>query len=193
MANDGSLNFDTTVDSGGFQEGVGKLAQIAQTGLGVLTGNLMTQVVNKLGEIGAAAIAAGGDLEQSIGGIETLFGAGGAKSVEEYAEKVGKSVADVKDEYNSLMEAQQTALANADMAYQTAGLSANDYMQTVTGFAAALKQSTETELEAAEAANQAVIDMADNANKMGTDMGSIQQAYQGFAKQNYTINLMSAA
>ena len=91
------------------------------------------------------------------------------------------------------MEAQQTALANADKAYQTAGLSANDYMQTVTGFAAALKQSTETELEAAKAADQAVIDMADNANKMGTDMGSIQQAYQGFAKQNYTINLMSAA
>ena len=66
-------------------------------------------------------------------------------------------------------------------------------MQTVTGFAAALKQSTETELEAAKAADQAVIDMADNANKMGTDMGSIQQAYQGFAKQNYTINLMSVA
>lgn len=192
MANDGSLNFDTTVDSGGFQEGVGKLAQIAQTGLGVLTGNLMTQVVNKLGEIGAAAIAAGGDLEQSIGGIETLFGAGG-QSIDEYASKVGKSVEECKDEYNSLMEAQQTALANADKAYQTAGLSANDYMQTVTGFAAALKQSTETELEAAKAADQAVIDMADNANKMGTDMGSIQQAYQGFAKQNYTINLMSVA
>lgn len=192
MANDGSLNFDTTVDSGGFQEGVGKLGQIVQTGLGVLTGNLMTQVVNKLGEIGAAAIAAGGDLEQSIGGIETLFGAGG-QSIDEYAAKLGKSVEECKDEYNSLMEAQQTALANADKAYQTAGLSANDYMQTVTGFAAALKQSTETELEAAKAADQAVIDMADNANKMGTDMGSIQQAYQGFAKQNYTINLMSAA
>ena len=192
MANDGSLNFDTTVDSGGFQEGVGKLAQIVQTGLGVLTGNLMTQVVNKLGEIGAAAIAAGGDLEQSIGGIETLFGAGG-QSIDEYAAKLGKSVEECKDEYNSLMEAQQTALANADKAYQTAGLSANDYMQTVTGFAAALKQSTETELEAAKAADQAVIDMADNANKMGTDMGSIQQAYQGFAKQNYTINLRSAA
>ena len=187
MANDGSLQFDTNIDSNGFQKGVNKLGNIVETGLGVLTGNLLTSLVDSIKKIGEAAISAGGELQQSIGGIETLFGAGGAKSVEEYAEKVGKSVADVKDEYNSLMEAQQTALANADMAYQTAGLSANDYMQTVTGFAAALKQSTETELEAAEAANQAVIDMADNANKMGTDMGSIQQAYQGFAKQNYTM------
>ena len=86
-----------------------------------------------------------------------------------------------------LMAAQTLALNNAQVAYQTAGLSANAYMETVTSFAASLKQSTENQLKAAEAANQAVIDMSDNANKMGTSMELIQNAYQGFAKQNYTM------
>lgn len=86
-----------------------------------------------------------------------------------------------------LMEAQTQAMKNADRAYATAGLSANEYMETVTGLAAALKQSTESELEAAEAADQAIIDMSDNANKMGTSMETIQNSYQGFAKQNYTM------
>lgn len=133
-----------------------------------------------------SAVKSYAEYEQLVGGIETLFGAGG-DSVEEYAEKVGKSVSEVQDEYDLLMEAQEAALDNANKAYKTAGLSANDYMETVTSFAAALKQSTENELEAAEAADQAVIDMADNANKMGTSMESIQNAYQGFAKQNYTM------
>ncbi len=86
-----------------------------------------------------------------------------------------------------LMEAQTLAMDNASRAYETAGLSANEYMETVTSFAASLKSSTENEVEAAKAANQAVIDMADNANKMGTNMESIQNAYQGFSKQNYTM------
>lgn len=86
-----------------------------------------------------------------------------------------------------LMQAQNDALQNASEAYKTAGLSQNEYMETVTSFAASLKQSTENEVEAAKAANQAVIDMSDNANKMGTSMESIQNAYQGFAKQNYTM------
>lgn len=140
--------------------------------------------------IGAAlkqALSLGADLQQSIGGIETLFGTGGA-SIEEYAAQVGKSVDEIKDEYESLKTSEETMLAYADQAYKTAGLSANDYMQTVTGFAASLKQSTGDNMEAlTSAANQAVIDMADNANKMGTSMESIQNAYQGFAKQNYTM------
>lgn len=105
------------------------------------------------------------EYEQLVGGVETLFKDSAGK-VQEYA----------------------------DMAYKTAGLSANDYMATVTGFAASLMQSLGGDTDrAADLANQAVIDMADNANKMGTDMGSIMYAYQGFAKQNYTINPMSAA
>lgn len=107
--------------------------------------------------------------------------------MEEYAANVGKSVAEVQDEFHMLMEAQTLAMDNANNAYKTAGLSANEYMETVTSFAASLKSSTENEVEAAKAADQAVIDMSDNANKMGTSMESIQNAYQGFSKQNYTM------
>lgn len=107
--------------------------------------------------------------------------------MEEYAANVGKSVAEVQDEFHMLMEAQTLAMDNANNAYKTAGLSANEYMETVTSFAASLKSSTENEVEVAKAADQAVIDMADNANKMGTSMESIQNAYQGFSKQNYTM------
>lgn len=174
-----------TKELGGEAESAGKSAggSIASGLIGAIKGALAAA------GIGAAlkkTLEEGADLEQSIGGIETLFGAGG-KSAEEYAASVGKSLSDVKDEYTQLMDAQNIALDNAANAYKTAGLSANDYMQTVTGFAAALKQSVANETEAAKLADQAVIDMADNANKMGTDMQSIQTAYQGFAKQNYTM------
>lgn len=137
--------------------------------------------------LGTTAIKSYADYEQLVGGIETLFGAGGAASVQEYAKNVGKSVDEVRDEFDTLMEAQTLAMDNANNAYASAGLSANEYMETVTSFAASLKASTANEVEAADAANQAVIDMADNANKMGTSMESIQNAYQGFAKQNYTM------
>ena len=141
-----------------------------------------------IGETLKKTIEEGAHLEQSIGGIETLFGAGGAKSVEEYASSVGKSVDEITDKYSVLKEAQDTMLKNASVAYKTAGLSASDYMDTVTGFAASLKQSTGDDMEQlTTVANQAVIDMADNANKMGTNMQDIQNAYQGFAKQNYTM------
>lgn len=127
------------------------------------------------------------DYEQLVGGVETLFGAGGA-SVEEYAKSVGKTVDSVKGDYDKLMEAQGIVMKNANDAYKTAGLSANDYMETVTGFAAALKQSLGGDtVKAAKKADVALTDMADNSNKMGTDMESIQYAYQGFAKQNYTM------
>lgn len=157
-----------------------------------------------IGGIGASAAAIGGlvaksvtayaDYEQLIGGVETLLGAKGAKSVQEYAKLTGKSVGKVKDEYKTLTESQKTVVKNANNAFKTAGLSANDYMETVTGFAASLLQSTGNDTKkAAKLADTAVSDMADNANKMGTDMSSIQWAYQGFAKQNYTIKSNSRA
>lgn len=137
--------------------------------------------------IGTAAIQSYADFEQLKGGIETLFGTGGAKDIQEYAQNVGKSVDEICDEYEMLTKAQELALDNASKAYKNAGLSQNEYMETVTSFAASLKQSVANEVEAAEAADQAIIDMSDNANKMGTSMESIQNAYQGFAKQNYTM------
>lgn len=100
-----------------------------------------------------------GEYEQLVGGVETLF-KDSAGTVEEYAKN----------------------------AYQTAGLSANEYMETVTSFSASLLQSMGNDTAAAaKKADQAITDMSDNANKMGTDMQSIQNAYQGFAKQNYTM------
>lgn len=99
------------------------------------------------------------DYEQLVGGVETLF----------------KTSADVVKGY-------------ADEAYKTAGMSANEYMETVTSFSASLLQGLGGDTAAAaEVANQAIVDMSDNANKMGTDMSMIQNAYQGFAKQNYTM------
>ena len=107
----------------------------------------------------SAAIEGYGEYEQLVGGVETLFG----------------SSAD-------------TVIKNAENAYKTAGLSANAYMETVTSFSASLLQSMGNDTEAAaKKADLALTDMSDNANKMGTDMQSIQNAYQGFAKQNYTM------
>lgn len=141
-----------------------------------------------IGKIIKDSIAQGGELEQSIGGIETLFGAKGAQSVNEYAQIVGKTVGEVKGEYYDLMRGQKIALNNASDAWKTTGLSANEYMQNISGFAAALNSSLGGDTVAsAKAANMAMIDMADNSNKMGTSMEAIQNAYQGFAKQNYTM------
>ena len=119
--------------------------------------------------IGAASTAVGAlasmsvkgysDYEQLAGGVETLF-----------------------------KKSSQSVISNASKAYQTAGMSANEYMETVTGFSASLLQSLGGDTQkAAEKADTAIRDMSDNANKMGTDIGSIQNAYQGFAKQNYTM------
>ena len=111
------------------------------------------------GAVLGGALNEGAKLQQSTGGVETLF-KGDADKVKEYA----------------------------NQAYQTVGISANDYMEQVTSFSASLLSSLGGDTaKSAEIANKAMIDMADNANKMGTDMGSIQNAYQGFAKQNYTM------
>ena len=126
----------------------------------------LKSVVGAVKQVGSALLSVGKDVldsyanyEQLVGGVETLF----------------KDNAGVVEEY-------------ASNAYKTAGLSANDYMETVTSFSASLLQSLNGDTKkAAEVSNRAVVDMADNANKMGTDMTSIQNAYQGFAKQNYTM------
>lgn len=121
--------------------------------------NLGKQAVQGFAEMSKAAMESTAALEQNMGGVETLF----------------KDSAD-------------TVIANAKKAYQTAGMSANQYMETVTSFSASLLQSLGGDTEkAAAAADQAIIDMSDNANKMGTSIESIQAAYQGFAKQNYTM------
>lgn len=127
-------------------------SQLVRTALGVIS-------VAAIGKALGATITEGAALEQSIGGIETLF----------------KDSAD-------------TVKAYADEAYRTAGMSANQYMEQTTSFAASLLQSLGGDTAAAaEVANMAMVDMSDNANKMGTDMERITDAYQGFAKQTYTM------
>ena len=124
--------------------------------MGALSGVIAAAGIGKA--IGAS-ITEGAALQQSIGGVETLFKTSAGK-VRAYAEE----------------------------AYRTTGLSANKYMENVTGFSASLLQSLGGDVSlAADVANRAMVDMSDNANKMGTSMDSIQMAYQGFAKQNYTM------
>ena len=160
--------------------------------------NLGTQAINSalngLKNLGSAFVNVGkqalesyGEYEQLVGGVETLFGTGGL-NVEEYAKKMGKSVAEVQEAWTNLDTAQSDVLYNAQNAYMTAGMSANQYMETVTSFSASLIQSLGGDtLKATSYADRAITDMSDNANKMGTSIDMIQNAYQGFAKQNYTM------
>lgn len=118
-----------------------------------------TLAVIGIGSMITSAITEGANLEQSLGGIETLF-----------------------------QESSDEIVAYANDAWKTAGMSANDYMETATSFAASLLQGVAGDTEqAAKITDMAITDMSDNANKMGTDMEAIQNAYQGFAKQNYTM------
>ncbi len=127
--------------------------------IGKIAGALTTAAVTGVGALAKNATECYAEYEQLVGGVETLFG-DSAGTVKQYA----------------------------DNAFKTAQISANNYMDTVTSFSASLLQGLDGDTaKAAEVANTAIIDMADNANKMGTDMASIQNAYQGFAKQNYTM------
>lgn len=154
---------------------------------GKVAGAGLAAATTAIAALGKASIEGYSEYEQLVGGVETLFGSGG-KSLEEYAASVGKSVEEVRKEYNNLMTAQNGVMEDAANAYKTAGMSANEYMETVTSFSAALIQSLGGDtMDAAAYANRAITDMADNANKMGSSMESIQNAYQGFAKQNYTM------
>ena len=155
---DGSIILTTKIDEAGLKRGFASMR------------NFVGKVGKSFAVIGAAAatatvaitkmaVSAYADYEQLVGGVETLF-KGSSQKLIEYA----------------------------NQAYKTAGLSANQYMATVTSFSASLISSLGGDTEkAADYANRAIIDMSDNANKMGTSMEAIQNAYQGFAKQNYTM------
>lgn len=170
-------------DTGGKLEKLGSIAKAA----GAVIASAFAAAGAAVVSLAKNAIQSYAEYEQLVGGVETLFGTGG-KTIEEYAKSVGKTVDEVKTEYENLMSAQTTVLQNADNAYKTAGMSANEYMETVTSFSASLISSLGNDtVKAAEYADRAITDMSDNANKMGTDIGSIQYAYQGFAKQNYTM------
>lgn len=158
MGYDGSLKFDTEISEKGFNKGIKNLGNIAKGGLKVLAGSV-AGIAAGFGVMTKSALDSFASLEQNIGGVETLF-----------------------------KDSAQKVIDSAENAYKTAGLSANAYMETVTSFSASLLQSLGNDTEkAADYADRAIIDMSDNANKMGTSMEMIQNAYQGFAKQNYTM------
>ena len=144
---------------------MGGEASSAGESAGALLGTKLVGTLKKviaaagIGKMISDSLNLGGALQQSIGGVKTLF-----------------------------KESADTVKAYAAQAYRTVGLSANEYMEQTTSFAASLLSSVSKDTNAAaQLANMAMVDMADNANKMGTDMASIQNAYQGFAKQNYTM------
>lgn len=157
------------LDSSEYEQGLGK----AKGTMSTLASGLKTGLAT-VAKVGAAAVTAGvagvaaltkmgvegyAQYEQLVGGVETLF-----------------------------KESQGTVMKYAENAYKTAGMSANQYMETVTSFSASLIQSLDGDTaKAAEVGNMAITDMSDNANKMGTSIEMIQNAYNGFAKQNYTM------
>lgn len=159
---DGKLLFETALDTKRFTTGLDTVKKTATSAFSVST-KAVTAITGAMAAGLTAAttqsVKAYADYEQLVGGVETLF-----------------------------KESESTVLEYANIAYKTAGLSANAYMDTVTSFSASLLQSLDGDTAAAATkADRAITDMADNANKMGTNMRDIQNAYQGFAKQNYTM------
>ena len=146
------------VDLSSLKEGLKKAGEVAADVAKTITAAVGAMTI-ALGKLVSEGVKSYASLEQNIGGVETLF----------------KEDADL-------------VLENARKAYKTAGVSANQYMEGVTSFTASLLQATAGDTKkAANIADMAFQDMSDNANKFGTDMASIQHAYQGFAKQNYTM------
>ena len=190
---DGSVIIDINGRSDNFNTALSGAKKAAATAGKAIVASLEA-VGAAIGAVSAGVAAVGtkivneyANYEQLVGGVETLFGAQG-KSLEDYADSVGKTVTEASAEYSKLLAAQETVMKNAENAYKTAGMSANDYMETVTSFSASLIQSLGGDTQkAAEYADMAITDMSDNANKMGTDMEMIQNAYNGFAKLNYTM------
>lgn len=149
-----------TVSSGssGISKVLGGIGSVAGT-VAKTVGAGMAVAGTAVVAMGKSAVSAYADYEQLVGGVETLF-----------------------------KDSAKTVIENASKAYTTAGMSANEYMSTVTSFSASLLQSLGNDtVKASEKADMAITDMSDNANKMGTSMEMIQNAYQGFAKQNYTM------
>lgn len=164
MANDGTVKIGTDLDDSGFKSGLSKLGTIASKSLKGLTVAIGAASAS-IGVLSSKSLDAYASYEQLVGGVDKLFGDASDK-LQEYAAQ----------------------------AYKTAGMSANQYMEQATGFSASLISSLGGDTQqAADLANVAMTAMSDNVNVFGSNMEDVQHAFQGFAKQNYTINLMSVA
>lgn len=194
---DGTVKIGTELDKDGLKRGLSGLGDFAKKGFSAIGGMAADITKTVTAATGAAtagiaglakiSISAYADYEQLVGGVETLYGSA-YRSAEEYAEGIGVSMDFAASTFEDYQNRAKDVLDNANNAYKTAGLSTNAYMETVTSFSASLISSLgEYAWQAANYADMAITDMSDNANKMGSSMESIQNAYQGFAKQNFTM------
>lgn len=195
-----------SLDSNEYEQGLAKSKKGLSSFMDVFSGTVLGNVVSdglrnvangfvEIGKkatstalaIGKASLDSYGDYEQLVGGVETLYSET-QLSLEDFAKAAGKTTDEVLMEWSDLTAGSRKVWNDAADAYKTVGMSMNEYMDTATSFAAALVSSLGGDTKkAADMANIAITDMADNANKMGTNMQSIQDAYNGFAKQNYTM------
>ena len=195
-----------SLDSNEYEQGLEKSKKGLSSFMDVFSGTVLGNVVSdglrnvangfvEIGKkatstalaIGKASLDSYGDYEQLVGGVETLYSET-QLSLEDFAKAAGKTTDEVLMEWSDLTAGSRKVWNDAADAYKTVGMSMNEYMDTATSFAAALVSSLGGDTKkAADMANIAITDMADNANKMGTNMQSIQDAYNGFAKQNYTM------
>ena len=162
-----------------FGSAMGAVGKVAAAGLAA--------AATGVAAIGKQAVQAYADFEQLEGGIETLFGSGGM-GLAQYAKSVGKPISEIEDQWFSMQDAQEIVMKNAANAFKTAGMSANDYMETAIQSGAAMIASLGGDTEkAASLMDMSITDMADNVNKMGTSMEAVQNAYRGFSRGNFTM------
>lgn len=179
-----SSDFDSKI--GGVSEGFSGLSAKA-----VAVGNLISDAVEKAGgmivDVAKKAVNGYADYEQLVGGVQKLYGNMG-QSLEEYAAEHGGMTDEVKAQWQSLEDAQNLVLKNANEAYKNAGMSANEYMETATSFSAALISSLGGDtVKAAEQTEVAMEAISDNVNTFGSNMEDVTNAFKGFSKQNYTM------
>lgn len=176
--------FNTKVDSAGSK--FSALGNIAKVGMGVAAAAIGA-ASTAVGALAKAAVEGYAEFEQLEGGVKKLYGNMG-QSLEEYAQSNGKTTAEVKDQWQALEDAQNQVLNDANEAYKTAGMSANQYMEIATSFSASLINSLGGDtMAAAEQTKVAMTAISDNVNTFGSNMEDVTNAFKGFSKQNYTM------
>ena len=171
---------------------VSKFSGATKKVAGFLAGTAGAAVTAVAG-ITTASVKGYATYEQLLGGVQKLYGAAGM-SLEQYAKTVGESTSQASKKYNELTKAQTLVMKNAQNAFATAGMSANEYLDTATQFSASLVNSLGGDtVKAAEYTDTAMRAISDNVNTFGSNIEDVSNAFKGFSKQNYTIKLMSAA
>lgn len=169
-----------------FENLASKIGEVVSK-VGEVTGAIAGLTTGAVASLAKDSVESYAEYEQLVGGVETLFGAGG-RTLEEYADWKGLGIDEATEKYNALLEAQEKVLANASNAYFTSGLSANDYMDTATFLSASLISGVGGDtVEAADLIETAMVDISDNANKFGSSLDSVINAYKGFSKRTFTM------